>query len=169
MNAYKLLWGNMKHFSNIVIHIGDFHYIKENFKVIGKLIRSSGFEDIIYQSGECTSGSLEGVLGGSHYNRAWRVHQPMLEALDRLLYERFILEEKADISSEMKELSIEIDDFSSRKFDIFALHANEYDNFKNMVRKGSLGKTAVFWLLKMDTMYLQHQAHISVQEKFYDR
>ena len=47
MNAYKLLWGNMKHFSNIVIHIGDFHYIKENFKVIGKLIRSSGFEDII--------------------------------------------------------------------------------------------------------------------------
>ena len=59
---------------------------------------------------------------------------------------------------------------ASRYFDIFALHANEYDNFKNMVRKGSLGKTAAFWLLYMDTMYLQHQAHISVHENnFYDR
>ena len=160
----------MKHSSNTVIHIGDFHYIKENFKVIGKLIRSSGFEDIIYQSGVCTSGSLEGMLGGSHYNRAWCVHQPMLEALERLLYERFIQEEKPHISSEMKELSVEISGSSSGLIDTFALHANEYDNFKSMVRKGSLGKTAVFCLFYMDTMYLQHQAHISVQENnFYDR
>ena len=43
--------------------------MKENFKVLGHLVRSSGFEDVIFQSG-----SLEGVLGGSHYNRAWRVH-----------------------------------------------------------------------------------------------
>ena len=56
-----------KHFSHTFLttfHIGDFHYTKENFKVIGKLIRSSEFEDVIYQSGVCTSGSLESVLGG---------------------------------------------------------------------------------------------------------
>ena len=34
MNAYKLLWGNLEQCSNVVIHIRDFHYLKENFKLI---------------------------------------------------------------------------------------------------------------------------------------
>ena len=35
MNAYKLLWGNLEQCSNVVIHnIDDFHYLKENFKLI---------------------------------------------------------------------------------------------------------------------------------------
>ena len=34
MNAYTFLWGNLQQFSNVVIHICDFHYLKENFKVI---------------------------------------------------------------------------------------------------------------------------------------
>ena len=34
MNVYKFLWGNLGQFSNVVIHIDDFHYLKENFKVI---------------------------------------------------------------------------------------------------------------------------------------
>ena len=34
MNAYKLSWRNLEQFSNAVIQIGDFHYLKENFKVI---------------------------------------------------------------------------------------------------------------------------------------
>ena len=31
LNAYKFLWGNLEKFSNVAIHIGDFHYLKENF------------------------------------------------------------------------------------------------------------------------------------------
>ena len=34
MNTYKLLWGNLEQCSNVVIHIGDFHYLKENFKLM---------------------------------------------------------------------------------------------------------------------------------------
>ena len=34
MSAHKLLWRNLEQFSNVVIHIGDFLYYKENFKVI---------------------------------------------------------------------------------------------------------------------------------------
>ena len=34
LHAYKFLWGNLEQFSNVAIHIGDFHYLKENFKVI---------------------------------------------------------------------------------------------------------------------------------------
>ena len=31
ITAYKFLWGNLERLSNVVIHIGGFHYFKENF------------------------------------------------------------------------------------------------------------------------------------------
>ena len=49
MNAFKVLWNNPEKFSNIVIHLGDFHQMKEVFAIIGKLISGSGFEDIIFK------------------------------------------------------------------------------------------------------------------------
>ena len=33
INAFKYLWSNNDTFSNVIIHLGDFHFIKENFKV----------------------------------------------------------------------------------------------------------------------------------------
>ena len=51
-----------KLFKNIVIHLGDFHFMKENFKVIGNFVKDSGFEDVIYQTSVCTSGSLIGAI-----------------------------------------------------------------------------------------------------------
>ena len=33
INAYKFLWSNQEQFHNIVIHLGDFHFMKENFQV----------------------------------------------------------------------------------------------------------------------------------------
>jgi hypothetical protein len=44
--------------------------MKENFGVIGKIVKGSGFEDVIFQAGVCSTRSLNGVLMGSHYNRA---------------------------------------------------------------------------------------------------
>ena len=49
-----------------MIHLGDFHFIKENFGIIGKLVIGSGFEDVIFQAGVCSLGSLQGVLACSH-------------------------------------------------------------------------------------------------------
>jgi hypothetical protein len=40
----------------------------------------------------CSYGSLKGVLSGSHYNRAWIVHSAFSEALERLLFQRFLKE-----------------------------------------------------------------------------
>ena len=34
INAYKFLWANQTSFENVVIHLGDFHFMKENFQVI---------------------------------------------------------------------------------------------------------------------------------------
>ena len=64
----------------------------QNFGVIGKIVKSSGFEDIIFQANFYLSGSLNGVLSCTHYNRAWTVHTTFSEALKRLLFERFLQE-----------------------------------------------------------------------------
>ena len=34
INAYKFLWSNPDWLNNVVIHLGDFHFMKENFQVI---------------------------------------------------------------------------------------------------------------------------------------
>ena len=90
MNACKVLWNYPDKFKNIVIHLGDFHFIKEVFAILGKLISGSGFEDVIFQAGLCSAGSLNGVVAGSHYNRCWFVHGHLAETLERLLFERFL-------------------------------------------------------------------------------
>ena len=33
MNAFKFVWSNPIRFKNVVIYLGDFHFIKENFQV----------------------------------------------------------------------------------------------------------------------------------------
>ena len=66
------------------------------FGVIGKFISGSGFEEIVYQSDLCTSGSLNAVLSGKHYNRCWWVHENFSEALERLFIKK-LLPEHSDI------------------------------------------------------------------------
>ena len=90
MNVYKLIWNYSRIFENVVVHLVNFQFIKENFGVIGKIIKGSGFEDVVFQASVCSSGSLNGVLSGTHYNRAWTVHATFSEALERLLFERFL-------------------------------------------------------------------------------
>ena len=66
--------------------------MRQNVGVTGKIVKGSGFEDIICQAGVCSTGSLNGVWMCSHYSRAWTVHCAFSEALGRLLIERFIFE-----------------------------------------------------------------------------
>ena len=40
------------------------------FQVLGTLVRDSDFEDVIFSSNICSLGCLQGVLTGTHYNRA---------------------------------------------------------------------------------------------------
>ena len=80
MNAYKLMWNNSEKFANVVIHLGDFHFMKESFNILGMLVQGSGFEDIVFQSGVFSSNSLHCVISGAHYNRCWRIHQHLTDA-----------------------------------------------------------------------------------------
>ena len=82
MNAYKMIWNYPHKFANCVVHSGDFHAMKENYCVIGNIVAASGFEDVVFQSGLCTSGSVQGI-------RTWVIHSAVSEAMERLLLNRF--------------------------------------------------------------------------------
>ena len=168
INAYKVIWNYPDTFRNIMIHLGDFHFIKENVGVIGKLVTGSGFEDVIFQSGVCTSGSLQGVLAGSHYNRAWVVHSAFYEALERLLFKRFIEQHQIQISEKLTQtddMNFNMQDIINSESGLFS----RYLEFKETVRCGALGKTPQFWVLYyMDLMEIQFRIHLAVQENDLD-
>ena len=50
IDAYKLLWNYPEKYKNVIIHLQDFHFLKEGNTMLGKLISGSGFEDIIFQA-----------------------------------------------------------------------------------------------------------------------
>ena len=53
----------------IFIYLRDLHAFMALFGSIGKFVTGGGFEEIVYQAGLCTSGSMNGLLYGKHYNR----------------------------------------------------------------------------------------------------
>ena len=165
VNAYNLCWNYPERIKNALVHISDFQFLKENFNVIGRIIEGSGFDFIVFQVEVCYSGSLNGLLSGSHYNRSWTVHSTFLEALERLLYERFLdecnlpildvlLPNANRVSGDPTDMVVEIQS-----------HANEYSNSSNGSEMKNLGKQQSFGCLYLDITRFQHFAHLSVQEK----
>ena len=169
MNAYKVTWNFQEQFKNVLIHLGDFHFMKENFGVIGKIVSGSGVEDVIFQANVCSSGSLNGVLSGSHYNRAWTVHSALSEALERLLFERFISENDIQIPNSFIESA---QDHEQINYDAIKRDQSfyyKYQDFKEMIREGRLGLTPQFWLCYyLDLIEVQQLAHRAVQENNLD-
>ena len=90
VNEYQVLCNDRDKFSKVALHLGDFHFMKEVFTMLGTLVKGSGFEDVIFQAGGCLTGSLNGVLSGCRYNRCWTVHSVIREALERLSIELFM-------------------------------------------------------------------------------
>ena len=97
---------------DIYIYILFLHIFLSCFQVLQTLVRGLGFEDVKFSSKICSSGSLQGVLAESHYNRAWFVHELFVKALERLLLTRFLVEEKPYIP-----VSVRNGDFQSERLD----------------------------------------------------
>ena len=110
------------------------------------------------------------MLAPSHYNRCWNVHNVLSEALERLLLTRFLAETKPTIPDKLLELSVEpnSNDVNEELFEASNQLHIKYENYKDLVRKGSIGKTAQFWLNYMDLMRYQVMAHTAVQENDID-
>ena len=167
MNTWKLIWNYPELYSNVLIHLGDFHYLEENFAISGKLVLNSGFEDIIFQSGICSQGSLNGVVFGSHYNRGWIAHNAFSEALERLLLEHFLLEKEMYIPTDFL-LASQINKEINMQVSENIRFLSDFLNFKQKVRDGNYGKTAHFWLMYLDLYKHQQLAHLAIQGNNFD-
>ena len=44
MDAYKLIWNYSEKFANVVIHLGDFHFMKKSFNILGILAQVFGLK-----------------------------------------------------------------------------------------------------------------------------
>ena len=141
--------------------------MKELFGIVGTLVKALGLEDIIFQAGVCSTGSLNGVLAGFHYNRCWTVHTAIAEALERLLLELF-LSTGHHIPTVLQYFYGKNDDNSkSRCIDL--IYHEDVINFQQNIREGLHGKTAQFWMVNyIDIIRFLHQIHYSVQTNYYD-
>eukprot|EP00112_Aurelia_sp_Birch-Aquarium-sp1_P005855 Seg1662.2 transcript_id=Seg1662.2/GoldUCD/mRNA.D3Y31 product="hypothetical protein" protein_id=Seg1662.2/GoldUCD/D3Y31 len=137
------------------------------FTVLGNIVCGSGFEDIVFQANICSTGSLNGVLAGSHYNRCWTVHSNFAEALERLLFRRFLSVRGApDVMKEtMGFSSVSAEEIERLQKDAEVIKLlDEYGDFKESVRSGNHGMTPQFWLVHyLDIMSNQHLLHSAVQ------
>ncbi|KAK3735621.1 hypothetical protein QZH41_007397 [Actinostola sp. cb2023] len=159
--AYALVWQNPEIFSDVIVQMGSFHLLCSYMSALGKLMRCSGLEEVLVESGVCASGSIQQVMAGKHYNRAIRVHKIVLEALERLLLDVFENQHEEELTEETKELLCRLADdpceenlsnaLSSESCAELLLH---YSEFKAKVCDGQLGKTAQFWLKYMEKVWL---------------
>ena len=82
-------------------------------QIIGKIVAGSGFEDIVFQSDLCSYGSLNNALCASHYNRSWIKYNTVSEALERMLFLRFIGEEHWGLPDGLAEICENLDLYMS--------------------------------------------------------
>jgi len=86
--AMDIIWNDSEKFGNVVILLGAFHIMCSYLGTLGKMMTGSGLEEIVVQAGVCAGGSIDKVCSGKHYNRAMRMHQLVVEAVERLLYQK---------------------------------------------------------------------------------
>ena len=81
MKAYHVIWNKPELWKDIIMTF---------FAIIGKFVSGSGFEEVIFQTDICSSGSINGVMSGKQYNRSWMTHEVFAEAIERLFIQQYI-------------------------------------------------------------------------------
>ena len=162
IKAFHVIWNNPVAWSDIVIHLGDFHAMMAYFGVIGLYVSGSGFEEVLLQADLCGSGSIRGVISGKHYNRCWKIHETFAEVLERLFLEKFM----PDIPDDIKKLAASHLEVSavSRVINESGV-ADYYQRYQTQFRKclnGEFGKTAQYWATYMKMVdHLQYRQEIT--------
>lgn len=58
--------------------------------MLGKFIDSSGISDIMVNSGLIASGSIRGIIGGTHFNRCKKLHPVVALAFKVIHFKQFL-------------------------------------------------------------------------------
>ena len=159
---YHIIWNKPVEFNDVLIHLGDFHAMMEFFSIIGKIIQGSGFENIVYQAGLCTSGSINGVLTGKHYNRCWVVHESFAEGLERLFCESQGLTCPDDLQSLLDGANTGKACEHLTSQEAFKVFERLHEEKRNQCLQGNFGKTAQFWMMYLQLIERQHKLHLSI-------
>ena len=155
MKALPIVWKSPEKFEKHIIMIGPFH---AEMNYIGMLTnhkaRGSGYAEILLEAQLVTSGCLKHVLSGKAFAKALFCLNSTVEALERLLLEVYC--EQDDMQIQHSALLTMIKCCTKESLDqVLADQSTgemlkSYLQFQDDVRKGSLGKTAQFWLSFMD-------------------
>ena len=172
--AYDIVWGNPDKFKTVVVNLGAFHTMCTYMGALGKYMTGSGFEEILIESGICASGSIDKVMSGKHFNRAIRVHQLMLDAIERVMLEAFMNSVGSSDSYDMETVMFALTEFavSPSHMSLQSVIENsdclkfveDFNVFKAEIRKGKLGKTAQFWIAYCDFVWILLTFQKSVKE-----
>ena len=140
--------------------MGSFHPLCAYMAALSKVMKCSGFEEILVEPGICASNSIAQVINGKHYNRALRVHKIVLEALERILFHLFEQQQEDPLPEETMALLSRTADPSEKNLSSaltdngFKELLQRYKEFKTEVLDEKLGETAQFWMLYMEKVYL---------------
>ena len=91
MKAYLIIWNSPQRYSEHIILSGTFHLVCAYLKVVGKKMAVTGLEDVLLEACLISCGSIKGMMSGKNYGRSVHCHKILLECLERLLFEQFLL------------------------------------------------------------------------------
>lgn len=138
----------------------------------GNKCKGSGYAEILIEAGLLTSGSLNIVLRGKAYSKSLFCLKTVTEAMERLLFERFVEEEIVQVHNSMALLNLvrecNRDSLNTALQDPPTLAIlQKYIDYQEEVRNGHLGKTAKFWLSVMDHTHLLLMLQYAVKTNNY--
>ena len=142
--------------------MGVFPTICTFLAAMGKRFQGAGLRDVCVESGVITDGSAAGVLEGRSFNRAFRFHKLMFEALNRLTrngFQQWIEEHHEDkkprVDDLIKGLKQLIDSTCEPEFNdvmsspLFEEVSQLFLSYSNHLHHSS-GKLSKFWMSYVD-------------------
>ena len=165
--AHRIQVTSQPEFDRLFIMFGVFHILMCYFRAIGKTIAESGGPAMLTDSGVLAPGSLRGFIECLNYNRCKRLHPMLALALEMLLFRRFMQDNENSglVHLEMQNAHFETEDIedvcnSTHFVELF----DSFENFKNSVLRGDLGRTAQFWAMYIRYIQIYHSVERAVRE-----
>lgn len=105
MKALPLIWKFPTEYKNHIVIPGPFHTAMNYIGMItGNKCKGSGYSEILIEAGLVTSGCLKNVLKGKAFAKALFCLKTVSEAMERLLFERFVDEEKVNAPAALQSI-----------------------------------------------------------------
>lgn len=100
-------------FDSIFIHLGSFHLQMNYFHAVGKFIEDCGLTNVMVNAEIIGTGSVNGFVAGTHFNRCKRLHTIVTLGLQILLFERFLENKRKEVNSNQEAY---VRNFTSKKY-----------------------------------------------------